>query len=47
MDTLSGRWIGIIIIILGILVLVLPALIQWAAGIGLIVIGVQTILRSK
>ena len=37
---ISGLWMGIIAIILGILVLALPDLIRWFIGIGLIVMGV-------
>jgi len=42
---IKGLWIGIIIIIFGILVLVLPSLLRWIVGIALIVIGVLTALR--
>jgi hypothetical protein len=42
---IEGLWIGIIIIIFGILVLALPGLLRWIVGIGLIVIGVLAILR--
>jgi len=42
---IKGLWMGIIVIIIGILVLALPGLLQWIVGIGLIVIGVLAILR--
>ena len=42
---IKGLWIGIIIIIFGILVLVLPGLLRWIVGIALIVIGVLAALR--
>jgi len=43
---ISGVWLGIIAIILGILVLALPDLIRWLVGIGLIVIGIMALLRK-
>jgi len=42
---ISGLWMGIIAIIVGILVLALPGLLQWIIGIGLIVVGVLALLR--
>ncbi|MEA3442020.1 MAG: DUF3096 domain-containing protein [Chloroflexota bacterium] len=42
---IEGLWVGIIIIIFGILVLVLPGLLRWIVGIALIVIGVLATLR--
>jgi uncharacterized membrane protein HdeD (DUF308 family) len=42
---ISGLWMGIIAIIIGILVLAFPDLLRWVVGIGLIVIGVLAILR--
>jgi len=42
---ISGLWMGIIAIIIGVLVLALPSLLQWIVGIGLIVMGVLAILR--
>ncbi len=41
----TGIWIGILAIILGILVLVLPDLIRWFIGIGLIVLGIMALIR--
>jgi uncharacterized membrane protein HdeD (DUF308 family) len=41
-----GLWMGIIVIIIGVLVLVLPAkFLSWIVGIGLIVVGVLALLR--
>lgn len=45
MSKISGLWVGIIIIVLGLLVVFLPDLIRWVAGIAIIVIGIQTIIR--
>jgi len=42
---IEGLWVGIIIIIFGILVLALPGLLRWIVGIALIVIGVLAALR--
>jgi hypothetical protein len=39
------NWMGVVAIILGILVLVLPELIRWFVGVGLIVIGVLALAR--
>ena len=44
---IKGLWMGIIAIIIGILVLALPALLQWIVGIGLIVVGVLAILGKR
>jgi hypothetical protein len=43
---ITGIWIGVIAIILGILVLALPDLIRWFIGIGLIVLGILAIVRK-
>ena len=43
---ISGVWMGIIAIILGILVLALPDLIRWFIGIGLIVLGIMALVRK-
>ncbi len=43
---MTGMWIGVIAIILGILVLVLPHLIQWIIGVGLIVLGIMALVRK-
>ncbi len=42
---INGIWMGIIAIILGILILVIPELIQWFVGIGLIVLGILALIR--
>ncbi|HEY4712005.1 MAG TPA: hypothetical protein VIH69_04935 [Dehalococcoidia bacterium] len=42
----TGLWMGIIAIILGILVLAIPDAIRWILGIGLIVVGLLAILRK-
>ena len=39
--------IGIVSIIVGILVLILPGLLQWLVGIGLIIIGVLALFRRS
>ena len=43
---ITGVWIGVIAIILGILVLAFPDLIRWFIGVGLIVLGILAILRK-
>ncbi len=43
---ISGLWMGILAIIIGILVLVLPELIRWLIGIGLIVLGVIAVITA-
>ena len=43
---LSGTWMGVVAIILGILVLALPDLIRWFIGVGLIVLGVMALVRK-
>jgi hypothetical protein len=42
---ITGLWMGMVAIIVGILVLALPGLLQWIVGIGLIVVGVLALLR--
>ncbi len=42
----TGMWMGILAIIIGILVLAIPDLIQWFVGVGLIVLGVLAIVRK-
>lgn len=44
---ITGLWMGIIAIIIGILVLALPGLLQWIVGIGLIVVGVLAVLGKR
>ena len=43
---ISGLWMGIIAIVLGILVLAFPDIIRLTVGIGLIVLGILAILRK-
>ncbi len=43
---MKWSWIGIVWIIAGILVLVLPHLINWLIGIAIIVVGVLHLLRK-
>jgi hypothetical protein len=43
---ITGLWMGIIAIIIGILILAVPVAIQWILGIGLIVVGILAILRK-
>jgi hypothetical protein len=42
---ITGLWIGIIAIVIGILILAVPVAIQWILGIGFIVVGILAILR--
>ena len=42
----TGLWMGIIAIIIGILILAVPDLLRWILGIGLIVVGILAILRK-
>ena len=42
---ITGIWMGVIAIILGILVLAFPDLIRWFIGVGLIVLGVLALIR--
>ena len=43
---ITGLWMGILAIIIGILVLALPDLIRWFIGIGLIVLGVLAVIPT-
>jgi membrane protein implicated in regulation of membrane protease activity len=45
MPKITGLWMGIIAIIIGILILAIPHLLQWILGIGLIVVGILAVLR--
>jgi len=42
---IRGLWMGIVVIIIGVLVLALPGLLHWIVGIGLIIVGVLALLR--
>ncbi len=43
---ISGVWMGVIAIILGILVLVLPDIIRLTVGVGLIVLGILALVKK-
>ncbi|MDH4270239.1 MAG: DUF3096 domain-containing protein [Dehalococcoidia bacterium] len=45
MPKITGLWMGIIAIIIGILILAIPDAIRWILGIGLIVVGILAIVR--
>ena len=42
----TGLWMGIIAIVIGILILAVPDLLRWILGIGFIVVGILAILRK-
>jgi len=46
MPKITGLWMGIIAIVVGILILVFPELLRWILGIALIVLGILAILRK-
>ena len=41
----TGLWMGVIVIVIGILILAAPSAIQWILGIGFIVVGILAIMR--
>ena len=41
----NGLIMGLVLVVIGIIVLVLPDIIQWAVGIGLIVLGLLSMFR--
>ena len=43
---ITGLWMGIIAIVIGILILAIPDLLRWILGIGFIVVGILAILRK-
>ncbi len=43
---MKWSWIGLVLIVIGILVLVLPHLINWLIGIGIIVVGVLHFIQK-
>jgi uncharacterized membrane protein HdeD (DUF308 family) len=45
MSRVTGLWMGIIAIVIGVLILAAPSEIQWILGIGFIVVGVLAIMR--
>jgi len=46
MPKITGLWMGIIAIVIGILILAVPDLLRWFLGIGFIVVGLLAILRK-
>jgi len=46
MPKITGLWMGIIAIVIGILILAVPDLLRWILGIGFIVVGLLAILRK-
>jgi membrane protein implicated in regulation of membrane protease activity len=42
----TGLWMGLAAIVIGILILVAPGVMQWVLGIGFIVVGILAILRK-
>lgn len=43
---MKWSWIGVVLVVIGILVLVLPHLINWLIGIGIIVVGVLHFIQK-
>jgi len=46
MIRITGLWMGIIAIIIGILILAVPDLLRWVLGIGFIVVGLLAIMKK-
>jgi len=46
MPRITGLWMGIIAIVIGVLILAVPDLLRWILGIGFIVVGILAILRK-
>jgi uncharacterized membrane protein HdeD (DUF308 family) len=46
MIRITGLWMGIIAVIVGILIIAFPDLIRWLLGIALIVMGIMAIIPS-
>ena len=44
---IGGVWMGVIAIVFGILILILPSLLQWLVGICLIVVGALAVTGKK
>jgi len=42
----TGLWMGVIAIVIGILILAVPDLLRWILGIGFIVVGLLAIMRK-
>jgi hypothetical protein len=45
MIRITGLWMGVIAVVIGILILAVPDLLRWVLGIGFIVVGILAILR--
>jgi hypothetical protein len=43
---ITGLWMGVIAIVIGILILAIPDLLRWTLGIGFIVVGLLAIMRK-
>jgi len=43
---ITGLWMGVIAIVIGILILAVPDLLRWILGIGFIVVGLLAIMRK-
>ncbi len=43
---ITGLWMGLIAIVIGILILAVPDLLRWVLGIGFIVVGLVAVLRK-
>jgi len=43
---ITGLWMGVIAVVIGILILAVPDLLRWILGIGFIVVGLLAILRK-
>jgi len=43
---ITGLWMGVIAVVIGILILAVPDLLRWVLGIGFIVVGLLAILRK-
>jgi hypothetical protein len=46
MIRVTGLWMGVIAIVIGILILAVPDLLRWILGIGFIVVGLLAIMRK-
>ncbi|MFP3880077.1 MAG: DUF3096 domain-containing protein [Dehalococcoidia bacterium] len=46
MIRITGLWMGIIAVIVGILIIAFPDLLRWILGIALIVMGIMAIIPS-
>ena len=46
MVKISGFWIGVLCIVVGILVLGFPDILRWLLGIFLVVIGILAVMRK-